>query len=109
MHANLEAFERRRPRPRMLAGNVRRDLSVEVHGTRSPAPVLLAPVGVHSIAHTDAEVGAAHGAAAAGLPFVLSSAASSSIEQIAEAMEVDLTLALCGGVSVRDLDGSLLA
>jgi lactate 2-monooxygenase len=86
MRANLEAFERRRLRPRMLAGNVERDLSVEILGTRSPAPFLLGPVGVLSIAHAEAEVGAARGAAALGVPFVLSSAASSSIEQVAEAM-----------------------
>jgi len=86
MRANLEAFERRRLRPRMLAGNVVRDLSVEVLGTRSSAPFLLGPVGVLSIAHREAEVGAARGAAATGVPFVLSSAASSSIEQVAEAM-----------------------
>jgi lactate 2-monooxygenase len=86
MRANLEAFERRRLRPRMLAGNLERDLSVEILGTRSPAPFLLGPVGVLSIAHAEAEVGAARGAAALGVPFVLSSAASSSIEQVAEAM-----------------------
>jgi isopentenyl diphosphate isomerase/L-lactate dehydrogenase-like FMN-dependent dehydrogenase len=86
LRANLEAFERRRLRPRMLAGNVVRDVSVEVLGTRSGAPFLLAPVGVLSIAHEDAEVGAARAAAATGVPFVLSSAASSSIEQVAEAM-----------------------
>jgi len=85
MRANLEAFERRRLRPRMLAGNVRRDLSVEVLGTRSAAPFLLAPVGVLSIAHADGEVGAARAAAAAGVPFVLSTAATASIEQVAEA------------------------
>jgi lactate 2-monooxygenase len=83
--ANRDAFEQRRLRPRMLAGNVQRDLSVEVAGTRSPSPFFLAPVGVLSIAHEDAEVAAARGAAAAGVPFVLSSAASSSIEQVAEA------------------------
>jgi lactate 2-monooxygenase len=85
VRANAEAFQQRSLRPRMLTGNVQRDLSVEVLGTRSPGPVFLAPVGVLSIAHEDAEVGAARGAAAAGAPFVLSSAASSSIEQIAEA------------------------
>jgi lactate 2-monooxygenase len=86
MHANLEAFERRRLRPRMLAGNLARDLGVEVLGTPSAAPFLLAPVGVLSIAHADAEVGAARGAAATGVPFVLSSAATSTIEAVAEAM-----------------------
>jgi lactate 2-monooxygenase len=86
MRANLDAFGRRRLRPRMLAGNVERDLSVEVLGTRSPAPFLLGPVGVLSIAHEEAEIGAARGAAALGVPFVLSSAASSTIEDVAEAM-----------------------
>ena len=86
MRANLEAFERRRLRPRMLTGNVVRELGVEVLGTRSPAPFLLAPVGVLSIAHADAEVGAARGAAATGVPFVVSSAATSTIEAVAEAM-----------------------
>ncbi|MFL6029381.1 MAG: alpha-hydroxy-acid oxidizing protein [Gaiellaceae bacterium] len=86
MHANREAFERRRLRPRMLAAHVERDLSVEVLGTRSPFPFLLAPVGVLSIAHPDGELAPARAAAAARVPFVLSTAASHSIEEIAEAM-----------------------
>jgi lactate 2-monooxygenase len=85
VRGNLDAFARRRLRPRMLAGNVVRDLSVDVLGTRSPSPFFLAPVGVLSIAHEEAEVGAARGAAATGVPFVLWSAASSSIEQVADA------------------------
>jgi lactate 2-monooxygenase len=86
MRANLEAFERRRLRPRMLAGNVKRDISVEVLGTRSPAPFLLAPIGVLSIAHPDGELAVTRAAAATGVPMILSSAASSSIEEVAEAM-----------------------
>jgi len=86
MRSNLEAFERRRLRPRMLAGNTERDVSVEVLGMRSASPFFLGPVGVLSIAHEEKEVGAARGAAAASVPFVLSSAASSSIEEVAEAM-----------------------
>src|SRR5262249_6424559 len=80
MRANREAFERVRLRPRMLAGNLERDLDVEVLGTRSAAPFLLAPIGVLSIAHPEGEVAAARAAAATGVPFVLSSAASHSIE-----------------------------
>jgi len=86
MRANLEAFERRRIRPRMLTGNVQRDVSVEVLGTLSAAPFFLAPVGVLSIAHADGELAAARAAAANGIPFILSTAASHSIEEIAEAM-----------------------
>jgi lactate 2-monooxygenase len=83
MRANLAAFERRRLRPRMLAGNRERDLSVDVLGTGSPAPFLLAPVGVLSIAHPDGELAVARAAAATSVPMVLSSAASHSLEEVA--------------------------
>src|SRR5262245_66567916 len=55
MAANLEAFGRWRIRPRMLRGNTARDISVDVLGTHSPAPFLLAPIGVLSIAHQRSE------------------------------------------------------
>ncbi|HTR32636.1 MAG TPA: alpha-hydroxy-acid oxidizing protein [Gaiellaceae bacterium] len=84
MRANREAFDRWRIRPRMLTGNVLRDISVEVLGTRSPAPFLLAPIGVLSIAHEEAEVGVARAAKSSGVPMLLSSAATHSIEQVAE-------------------------
>ncbi|HET8605757.1 MAG TPA: alpha-hydroxy-acid oxidizing protein, partial [Gaiellaceae bacterium] len=86
MRANLDAFERYRLRPRMLRGNARRELAVEILGTRSELPFLLGPVGVLSIAHPDAEPACARAAAANGVPFVLSSAAEATIEQVAEAM-----------------------
>jgi lactate 2-monooxygenase len=86
MRANREAFVRRRLRPRMLTGNKERDLSVELLGTRSAAPFLLAPIGVLSIAHPEGELACARAAAALGVPFILSSAASHSIEEIAGAM-----------------------
>jgi lactate 2-monooxygenase len=83
VRANREAFERRRLRPRMLTGNVERDLSVEVLGLHSPAPFLLGPVGVLSIVHPDAELGVARASKATGVPMVLSSAASTSLEEVA--------------------------
>ena len=78
LRANLEALRSWRLRPRMLSGNQVRDLSVEVLGLRSPAPFLLAPVGVLSIAHQEAEVGVARASASSGIPMVLSSAATNS-------------------------------
>jgi lactate 2-monooxygenase len=86
MRANLEAFARRRLRPRMLSGHAERELGVDVLGTQSPFPFLVAPVGVLSIAHADGELAAARAAAATRVPFILSTAASHSIEEIAEAM-----------------------
>ena len=86
MRANREAFERRRLRPKILTGNAVRDLSVEVLGVRSPVPFFLAPVGVLSIAHPEGELAVARAAAALGIPLVLSSAASHSMEEVAEAL-----------------------
>ena len=86
MRANLEAFDRYRLRPKMLRGNASRDLSVEILGTRSELPFFLGPVGVLSIAHAGAEPACARAAAASGVPFILSSAAQATIEQVAEAM-----------------------
>ena len=86
IRANTEAFERRRLRPRMLRGNRERDLSVTVLGTSSPAPFLLAPVGVLSLAHKEGELAVARASAATEVPLILSSAASHSIEEVAEAM-----------------------
>jgi lactate 2-monooxygenase len=86
MRANREAFDRRRLRPRMLTGNRDRDLTVEVVGTTSSAPFLLAPIGVLSLAHADGELAVAQASAATGVPYILSSAASHSIEEIAEVM-----------------------
>lgn len=84
--ANREALERRRIIPRMLRDVHERDLSVEVLGRRLPAPLALAPIGVLSIMHPDAESAAARAAAAQGVPYILSSASSTPMEQVAEAM-----------------------
>jgi isopentenyl diphosphate isomerase/L-lactate dehydrogenase-like FMN-dependent dehydrogenase len=69
----------------MLTGATGRDLSTTVLGTRLPAPVLVAPVGVQSIVHADAESATARAAASVGLPFIMSTASSTSIEDVAAA------------------------
>ena len=84
--ANRAALDRRRIVPRMLRDVQERDLSVEVCGRALPAPLALAPVGVLSIMHPDAESAAARAAAAQGVPYILSSASSTPMEQVAEAM-----------------------
>jgi isopentenyl diphosphate isomerase/L-lactate dehydrogenase-like FMN-dependent dehydrogenase len=83
--ANRAALDRHRIVPRMLRDVAERDLSVEVLGRRLPAPLALAPVGVLSVMHPDAESAAARAAAAVGVPFTLSSASSTPLEAVAEA------------------------
>lgn len=85
MRANREAFYHWRIVPRMMRDVSARDMSVEVLGTKLPAPVILGPVGVQGIMHADAELGTARAAASLGLPFVLSTVCSRTMEQIAEA------------------------
>jgi isopentenyl diphosphate isomerase/L-lactate dehydrogenase-like FMN-dependent dehydrogenase len=108
LRANREAFERRRLRPRMLGAHTERELGVDVLGTTSPFPFLLAPVGVLSIAHTDGELAPARAAAAARVPFILSTAASHSIEEIAEAMGDGPRWFQLYWVSNRDVVASLV-
>ena len=87
MRANREAFYRWRIVPRMLRDVSQRDLSVEILGTRLPAPVILGPVGVQGIVHSEAELATARGAASLGIPFALSTVSSRSIEDVAQAGE----------------------
>lgn len=84
VRANREAFDRWRLVPRMLTDATTRDLSTTVLGTSMPAPVLLAPVGAQSIVHPDGELATARVAGELGVPMVLSTAASYSIEEVAE-------------------------
>src|SRR4029077_1818946 len=86
MQANRDAFTRWRLRPAMLAGNQQRDLHVSVLGTSSPTPFFLAPVGVLSAARPDGDLAVARAAAAAGVPWVVSTAASTPMETIAATM-----------------------
>src|SRR5216683_1214186 len=86
MQANRQAFARWRLRPAMLAGNQQRDLRVNVLGTSSPAPFFLAPIGVLSAARPDGDLAVARAAAGAGVPWVVSTAASTPMETIATTM-----------------------
>lgn len=86
MRANLEAFHRWRIVPRMLRNVSVRDMSIELLGAKLPAPVLLGPVGVQGIIHREAEIASGRAAAALGLPFVLSTVSSRTMEEVAQAM-----------------------
>ena len=82
---NAAAFRRWRIVPRMLTDVSAPSYASTVLGTELAAPILLGPVGVLKLAHPDGEVAVARAAAAAGVPMVLSTAASCTIEEVAEA------------------------
>jgi len=86
MAANRAAFDRWRLVPRMLRGiPASRSHQTTILGTTMPAPVMLAPVGVLSIVHPDAELAVARAAAALGLTMVVSTASSTTMEDVAAA------------------------
>jgi L-lactate dehydrogenase (cytochrome) len=87
VRANRDGFEAWRIVPDMLRGVEARDLSTTLLGTRMPAPVMLGPVGVQSIIHPDAECASARAAASLGVPWVLSTASSLPIEEVARAAD----------------------
>ncbi|HEV7937958.1 MAG TPA: lactate 2-monooxygenase [Solirubrobacteraceae bacterium] len=88
IRANREAFDEWRIVPRMLKDVSERSLERTVLGAKLPAPVLLAPIGVQTVAHPEGELASARAAAHVGLPLIASTAASHTIEQIADAGRV---------------------
>lgn len=83
--ANRAAFERWRIRPRMLRGTDRRDHATSLLGTTMAAPLLMAPIGVQTLAHPEGELASARAAAAVGLTYLHSTQASHTFEEVAAA------------------------
>lgn len=85
--ANRNAFDHWQIVPRYMRGiPAVRDLSTTLFGKPLPAPVLLAPVGVLSIVHDEAETAVSRAAAAVGLPMIVSTASSTPMEQVREGL-----------------------
>ena len=80
---NEGAWRRRRLRPRVLVDVSRIDPSTTFLGSPTAMPVAIAPMAVHGIAHPDGEMATARAAAAAGVPFTLSTTSSRTIEEVA--------------------------
>ncbi len=85
IRANRSAFDTWRIVPRMLRDATNRTTATTILGTPMPAPVLLAPVGVQSIVHPDGELATARAAASLNVPMILSTASSTTIEDVADA------------------------
>lgn len=82
---NEAAWRRYRFRPRVLVDVGRIDARTTMLGRPVALPVAIAPMAVHGLAHRDAEIAMARAAAAAGIPFTLSTMSTSSIEAVAAA------------------------
>ncbi len=86
MRENRAAFERWVLRPRMLVDVSEVTTATSVLGTDVSMPLLVAPTAFQRMAHPDGELAMARGAAAAGTVMCLSTLATATIEEVAEAL-----------------------
>jgi 4-hydroxymandelate oxidase len=85
LEENVSAWARWQLHPRVLAGIAGVDPATTLLGTPVSSPVVIAPTAIQGLAHQDGETATARGAAAAGALMVLSSLATSSLEDVAAA------------------------
>jgi lactate 2-monooxygenase len=86
MRRNRAAFDRWAIVPRMAAGAVARDLSIDLLGTRHAGPVLLAPVGAAALMGRDSDLAISRAAAATDTAYIFSNQGCNPMEQCAAAM-----------------------
>ena len=79
------AWDRIRLRPRVLVDVALREMSTAAFGRDLPHPIIVAPTAAHDLAHPDAELATARGAAAAGALMTLSTISSQPVEAVAAA------------------------
>jgi 4-hydroxymandelate oxidase len=80
---NQEALQRLRICPRVLTDVSRIDTRLTVLDQQQPVPILLAPTGYHATIHPDGELATARGAGRAGTTLVVSTSATTTIEDVA--------------------------
>jgi (S)-mandelate dehydrogenase len=83
LRANRRAFERRGLRPRVLVDVTTVDTATELVGAPSALPIAVAPTGAVGFGWPGGDIAIARAAAAAGVPYTLSTTATASIEAIA--------------------------
>ena len=81
---NEQAFDALMLEPRALVNIESRDLSTNLFGRRWAAPFGMAPIGLGNLIRPRAEEAIARAAAAADIPYTLSTAANTKLERIAE-------------------------
>lgn len=87
LEANMAGFHRWRLRQRSLTGIAQPDISATMAGEKLALPLALAPTGAAGLSHWTAEIATARAAEAKGTRFVHGTAASYSLEEVAEATD----------------------
>ncbi|MEO8113143.1 MAG: L-lactate dehydrogenase [Phenylobacterium sp.] len=85
LRRNVDDLEAIALRQRVMRDTTTLDMTVETLGQTLAMPVGLAPVGMAGMYHRRGEVQAARAAAAAGVPFCLSTVSLCSVEEVAAA------------------------
>ena len=107
VHANRQAFREWKIIPRVLKPTTPRDLSVTIFGHKygsyfhysflslqlevltdfyiSDVPVFMAPIGIHAWFHEDKEIGTISACEALRVPYCLSTASATSMEELCKA------------------------
>src|SRR4051812_35858231 len=85
MRWNRESYDRIRLRPRVLVDVSQLDTRVTLFGREMAFPILLAPTAYHKLAHPEGEIATVRGAGAADATMVVSTSATTSLEDVAKA------------------------
>jgi 4-hydroxymandelate oxidase len=85
LRANREGFQKFQLRPRRLVDVSKVDMSADILGVKYSTPIIVAPTGGHKAYHADGEVGVAKAAKSGNHLMILSTQASTSIEDVTAA------------------------
>ncbi|RUX27138.1 alpha-hydroxy-acid oxidizing protein [Mesorhizobium sp. M2A.F.Ca.ET.042.01.1.1] len=84
---NRAAFERMRLLPRVLTDVSRPDLTTTLWSKTYPTPLVISPMGSCALVRPGADIAIASAAAARGIPYTLSTMATTGIERMARAVQ----------------------
>jgi isopentenyl diphosphate isomerase/L-lactate dehydrogenase-like FMN-dependent dehydrogenase len=85
LRANREGFMKFQLRPRRLVDVSKVDMSADILGVKYATPIIVAPTGGHKAYHADGEIGVAKAAKSGNHLMILSTQASTSIEDVTAA------------------------
>ena len=92
LQANIDAWKEIQLLPRTLVDVSTRDMRGELLGMSFAFPLLIAPTAMQCMADPEGEVSTARAAAKAGVPIVLSSLSTRSVEDVVNASSADVVM-----------------
>ncbi|KAK5711614.1 hypothetical protein LTR17_018314 [Elasticomyces elasticus] len=85
LQENLDAYKKYRIRPRVLRDVSKIDTTRDIFGFKSSVPIGVAPTAMQCLAHSDGELGTARASRKMAVPMGLSSFATTTLEDVADA------------------------